>query len=343
MNAHAPQSCATCNQHDCHLNFAALPVNPGQTSFVLDQPWPEFTAYVAGRLGVDDQVLAPGFPGLARYAWPRVQATAAMATLARHVAMRRVAHAAGSVRQDAYLRHDARLAAALGRRIDYLSRHVVVHQTFLPFLWRDGILGGRSFDVLMTRYPLADLQARLDAVHARHPHSRTIADFRAPAEIVAAESEALAAARRLIAPHHDIAFGFGARGLWLDWQRPAPVSRQPGTRVAFLGPTIARQGAYEVRDLAASLAEPLIVFGGDLEGDDVWQGVRIERRGFSPDWLDGIASILHPAAVTHQPRRLLEAVAAGVTVYASPACGLAPGEFRPLEAFAGWEADVEQA
>lgn len=334
MTAHGPESCATCNQKDCHLNFAAVPVNPGQTSFVLDQPWPEFSAYVAAQAGEGDQVIAPGFPGLGRYDWPRVRPVAPLATLRRHVDMHRVAKAPGSVRQDAYLRNDAALALKLGRRIDYLSRHVVVHQTFLPFLWRDGALGGRTFDVLMTRYPLADLQSRLDAVHARHPSSRTIADFRAPAEVVAAEAEALAAARRLIAPHHDIAFGFGARGHWLDWQRPAARERKPGNRIAFLGPTIARQGAYEVRDIAAGLQEPLIVFGADLEGADFWQGVAIERRGFGPGWLDGIAAIVHPAAVTHQPHRLLQAVAAGVRLYADAGCGLAPGEFEPLAAFA---------
>jgi hypothetical protein len=28
-------------------------------------------------------------------------------------------------------------------------------QNLLPFLWRDGHLGGRTFDVLMTRLPIA--------------------------------------------------------------------------------------------------------------------------------------------------------------------------------------------
>ena len=43
------------------------------------------------------------------------------------------------------------------------------------------------------------------------------------------------------------------------------------------------------------------------------------------NWLDDKGAILHPAAVTHAPRRLIEAVAHGVTVYGEASCGLAPG------------------
>ena len=270
---------------------------------------------------------------MARYDWGQQipnHTGIGWATLTRHIAMRRVAKARGAVRQAAYLDADLALAQALARRIDYRAAHLVVSQTLLPFLWRDGVLGGRSFDVLMTRYPLTELHARLDAVHARHGESRTIADFRAPEKWVAAETEALAAARRVISPHHDIAQGFGRRGLWLDWQRPPVHPRRAGNRIAFLGPSIARQGAYEVRERAQDLAEPLIVFGADLEGADFWGCIAIERRQMGPDWLDDIGVVLHPAAITHAPRKLIEAVTHGVTVHAHASCGLAPGQFLPL-------------
>jgi len=41
------------------------------------------------------------------------------------------------------------------------------------------------------------------------------------------------------------------------------------------------------------------------------------------DWLADAAAIVLPAWVEHQPRRLLQAVAAGVPVIATTACGLA--------------------
>jgi hypothetical protein len=71
-----------------------------------------------------------------------------------------------------------------------------------------------------------------------------------------------------------------------------------------------------------------------LEGADSWSGLAIERRAFGAGWLDGIGAILHPATLTSQPRRLLQAIAAGVTVYATPASGLDPADYRPLSRFA---------
>lgn len=337
MNAHSPESCATCGNTDCRLSFVSRDVASvaERTAFVLDEMWPELRDYVRRVVKGDDQVLFPGVFGrtLSRYAWGQGRTAAGIETIHRHVTMRKVARAAGAVRQSAYLAADRRLAHALARRIEYRARHVVVSQTLLPYLWRDGALGGRSFDVLMTRYPLHDLQARLDAVAARHPESPTIADFRAPDALVADEAEALAAARRVVTPHHHIAESFGERAIWLDWQRPPPRPRRMGDRVAFLGPSIARQGAYEVRDLAARLTTPLIVFGADLEGGDFWRGAEVERRTMGPDWLDDIGTILHPAAVTHVPRRLVDAATQGLAIFAEATCGLAPDRFLPLSDF----------
>ncbi len=337
MTGHGPESCATCANADCRLSFVSRDVAPvaEHTAFVLDEMWPELRDYVGRVAKAGDQVLFPGLLGrtLPRYDWGRGRTAGGIATLRRHVIMRQVARAAGGVRQPAYLEADRRLAAALARQIDYRARHLVVSQTLLPWLWREGILGGRSFDVLMTRYPLGDLQTRLDAVAARYPQSPTIADFRAPDAVVDEEAEALDAARRLVSPHHHIAETFADRAVWLDWQTPALRPRRAGDRVAFLGPAIARQGAYEVRNMAAGLKAPLLVFGADLEGTDFWRGIAIERRTMGPGWLDDLGTILHPAVVTHAPRRLVEAAVHGVAVHAEVTCGLAPAQFQPLSSF----------
>lgn len=337
FQAHGPESCASCDKLECRLSFASRNIAPVQerVAFVLDEVWPEHRAFVDRQRKEGDQLLAPGLFGrkLARYAWGEGAGAASLATLRRHWTMRRVAKARGAVRQAAYLKHDALLASALARSVDYRARHLVVSQTWLPHLWREGVLGGRTFDVLLTRYPLAALHARLDAVAARRPESVTVADFRAPDALVRAETDALVAARRVVTPHHALAEAFEDKAVLLDWSQPRRTpEREPGTRVAFLGPTAAREGAWEARALALRLPEPLVVFGADLEGPDFWSGVPIERRGFGPGWLNGIGAICHPAAVTHAPRRLLEARAAGVSIYARSSCGLPPGDFRPLEA-----------
>ena len=76
------------------------------------------------------------------------------------------------------------------------------------------------------------------------------------------------------------------------------------------------------------------VFGAMLESADSWAGIPIERRAFGPNWLDGVGAILHPATLTSQPRRLLQAVAAGVAFYATAASGLDPADYRPISHFA---------
>ena len=335
----APRSCASCGETGCAMQrlhgVKAAPA--ARTAWLLDEVWPEYASLVAALRGAEDQLLAPGLWGArpARYAWPgAVRHPAGVATLGRHLAMRRVAKAAGGVRQRAYLGHDRQVARALARRIDWRAGHLVVAQTLLPWLDETGALGGRSFDVLMSRYPLAELHRRLDAAAAEIGPSATIADFRAEPTLVAREAALLARARRIYTPHGDVAALFPEQAARLAWHRPAPLRRVPGTRVAFLGPTIARQRPDLVRAVAGGLPEPLILFGAMLEGAEAWAGVPVERRGFGPDWLDGIGAILHPATFTAQPRRLLQAAASGVEIYATPASGLDPDDYRPFENFA---------
>jgi hypothetical protein len=281
-------------------------------------------------------LLAPGLlgPYPARYRWPApAQHAAALVTVRRHLAMRRVAKAKGGVRQQAYLAADREVARALARAIDWRAGHLVVAQAWLPWLDEAGMLGGRSFDVAMSRHPFAEIHRRLDLARAELGGSPTIADFRADPALVARETALLARARRIITPHHDIAALFPDRAMRLAWHRPPATARVNGNRVAFLGPTIARQRPDIVRALAASLDTPLVLFGDMLEGADFWAGIPVERRAFGPSWLDGIGAILHPAILTSQPRRLLQARAAGITLYATPGCGLDPADYCLLSSF----------
>jgi glycosyltransferase involved in cell wall biosynthesis len=200
----------------------------------------------------------------------------------------------------------------------------------LPYLWRDGFLGGRTFDVLMTRLPLEELHARLDAAIALHPERTLLGDFRAPSALVAAEREALQAARRVITPHTLIAALFAERAVLLPWKLPtvSVPSTQSETlqtmrrTIVFPGPTTARKGAYEVREAARALDLEVLLLGRDLEGTDFWNGVRTRRITLADEeWKRAIA-VVQPSLVEDCPRVLLAALAAGVPVITTAGSGL---------------------
>jgi hypothetical protein len=197
----------------------------------------------------------------------------------------------------------------------------------LPALWESGQLGGRPFDVLMTRLPLTVLHERLDDALKRYPNRATLGEYRADAAVVRAETEALAAARAIVTPHRDIAALFPRRFVLLDWRMPEPLAgspRQPALdrpgRVAFAGPTAARKGAFELRKIARSLDLEVSLRGSELEGDDFWNGVRTVR--LVDRWLDGCFAVVQPSLVEDKPRALLAALAVGVPVITTAASGL---------------------
>jgi hypothetical protein len=327
-------TCATCDRAACFRHErAAGGEQVGRTAYLLDECWPEFRAYVNHSRRGDDVIGVP-LDGsrwrLARYGWDvggfSKVATAPPATLARAVAVRRLKDHAPA-RRAAELRGAERLARRLSRVLTADVTDVCVAQSLLPFLWRAGQLGGRRFSVLLTRTPMHLIHARLDAAATAHPERASLTDFRAPDWIVRPEREALAHAERIVTPHAELAELFDDRALRLDWQVPtiAPARRDPAaTCIAFPGPTIARKGAFELREVARALDLDVLLLGSDLEGADFWDGVRVHRPAAADHWLDRVAAVVQPAQYEERPRHLLAALAAGVPVIATAGCGLAP-------------------
>jgi hypothetical protein len=332
--AAATGDCFTCGVLECfrHAGDEATGgggASFGRAAFLVDEFWPEFDGYVRAERRGEDLLCLP-LDGRrfakANYAWDTggfgEVRERRLATALRSLASRRLAQQ-GAERQRALLRHAERLARSYADALAFDVTHVTVTQHLLPFLWRDGHLGGRSFDVLMNGLPLEHLHDALDAAAALHPESPTLADFRADEWLVRAEREALAEARRVVTPHALVASLFGERAVPLGWHVPAapPTTRTRGGRVVFPGPTAGRKGAYEVREAAHRVGFRLVVMGGRPEGGGFWRGVEVERPD-GEDWLRDAGLVVLPAFVEHRPRRLLEALARGIPVVASPACGL---------------------
>ncbi|MGB8700611.1 MAG: VanW family protein [Thermosynechococcaceae cyanobacterium] len=321
--------CDTCTVVDCLKHMP--PNRPQQswerTAYLVDEYWPEFDRYLQTHRSAKDLLALP-LNGKqwqkANYAWTThgfgtVRSAAAL-TLGRSLASRRLA-TQGRARQQQLLQSDRQLAQSLGQWLTAEVTHIVVMQQLLPFLWQQGDLGGRSFDVLMTRLPLSLLQARLDQAHRKHPSSPTLCDFRTDPALVAAEAQALRSARRLITPHTDLANLFPEKTTLLDWDLPhRPTHPVRGQTILFPASTLGRKGAYELREAAKTLNLPLQLLGTDLEGENFWEGLNVWRSPLNS--FAGIGLVVLPAYVEHTPRILLQAIAQGIPVIASVACGL---------------------
>jgi hypothetical protein len=327
-------SCVSCNTVDCfrHVPSQLRETSFGRVAFLVDEYWREFDRYLNSVKRESDLLCLPldgRRYGRANYAWVtdsfRQVNQQRLFTLYRSRRSRSVAHQ-GAARQRAFLANNERLAGLYSKSLTYDVTHVTLMQQLLPYLWRDGHLGGRTFDVLMTSLPLQTLHDRLDAAAALHPESMTLADFRADRQLVEAEAEALRHARRIITPHTEIARLFRDQAVLIDWEIPTldrhsldSMNHQPA--FLFPAPTVGRKGAYELREALQGLSVSLAITGPMLETQDFWHGLNV-HVGRLPDWLGRAAAVVLPAFIEHQPRRLLEAVARGVPVIASTACGL---------------------
>jgi hypothetical protein len=324
----APSSCATCGKVSCFRNSRATRSMPrtDRTAFLVDECWPEYKGYVSERKKWQDTIGLPlnaNFVGRKRYGWETAGfgtvRAATLATLGRSLALRTAGQGIG-VRQKLSLKHDQRLAQFLAGSLAFDVSHVVVSQNLLPFLWRDGHLGGRTFDVLMTRLPMRVLQHRLDLVSELHPDSTTARQFRAEPWLVQAEAEALEGASNIITPNSAIAELFPDKAIRIPWTVPATRAIRPGRGVLFPAPALARKGAYEVREAVAALGIALTVAGPPLERRDFWDGVKtVDPQN---DVLDGIGLVVLPAYIEDKPRLLLRAIARRIPVIASRECGL---------------------
>ncbi len=165
------ESCETCDETACFRHGAAA--SEGRKAWLVDEFWPEFDAHIAAGKSERDLLCLP----LDGKRWRRPQygwtatgfgavRTATLTTLVRALRMR--GSAQGPRRRMLELRAADALARRFAAKLDADVTELCVTQALLSALWRGGHLGGRTFSVLMTRLPMAALQARLDEAARRH-------------------------------------------------------------------------------------------------------------------------------------------------------------------------------
>lgn len=330
-NANSPNSCATCGVNDCfRVVKPQANADFGRTAYLLDEFYPEFDDYIQAERTNKDLLLIP-LDGKrfkkANYAWKtdgfRQTKQSFFVTALRSYKSRKLA-AQGAPRQLNLLAMYENLAASYAKSLDYDVLHTVVQQNLLPFLWKSGALGGRTFDVLMTSLPMKNLQERLDFAKSLHSESATLGDFRAGSQIIEAETEALKNARKIITAHTEIASLFPQKSELLHWKMPK-VSEKQTTKnskpvVYFPASTVGRKGVYELREALRGLDVKLIVSGAIIEAGDFWRDFDVERG--NADSINSADLVGLPAFVEHKPRKLLQAAAMKIPVIASKACGV---------------------
>ena len=303
----------------------------GRAAFLIEECWPEFAAFAGKEKSAEDELFLPFRSRVAqvvRYRWdPTGYARVISADFPTLMSSLKARFAPDGKPIIAHqISQSESLARYYGERLPVDASYVHVAQTLLPFLWRSGHLGGRKFSVFMTRLPLEILHKKLDDLVIEYPERKTFQEFRAPEWMVEAEAEALEQADRIITPHALLARLFPSRTTRLEWKLPAVRSGRRGECVVFPGPSLARKGAFEVRDSLRQLGYPLLVLNTRAaESKHFWEGVPMSE--VSSDWLQHANVVIQPAFIENNPRPLLRALASGIPVIATPECGI---EAHPL-------------
>ena len=261
----------------------------------------------------------------------------------RKVWLRLHARAAGK-RQASIVQVQAWQAAQAARALRPTDVEVLVDQAYLPALWPSGVLAGRRLQVWMPALPMQAIAAALDAAAARWPDEPSLSDFRIDPQAERAELAALHAAHTIVTPHHAVAqwarSHLRAHVQLVNWQYPRGDVQKPAARIAnsptvvLLSSALPRKGSRELAAamLALRATQPelcLAVLGSlpDAPAAPVqamWQGLAPVSLGYDSDWLARATVAVLPAHIEHAPRAALQALAAGIPVIATPACGLPP-------------------
>ena len=340
------RGCLSCEETTCFRHRPALRQVRGRTALLLDGWTSELADYLRSHHADADRFapLPPrqfgrwllrrkptgGWVALPSSDGARSEHVVA-ASLRRAFWLRRWARQAGR-RQASVLDGQRWLAEAYARRLRPEHTHLVIDQGLLPWLQQAGVLGGRSYDVLAAALPMDEIQRRLD--QACQPDAggvATLTDFRAAPSLLAAELVAMRAARRVITAHAEVARQWQASGgpevTLLPWKLPAPAIRSARVAnewplVVFPVSALARKGAYELAAALRGLPCRLRVLGTPSDDARLWHGIAVEHAGYASDWLARADVVVLPAHIEHAPRAALAAVAAGIPVIATPACGL---------------------
>ena len=327
--------CFSCGNTDCfkHPNPNSEKSKQSITTFILDEKWIEYDTYIKSVSTEKDFFIIPAIKrkyfGINRDFWSinnrKNVSSFEFAATKRSLIFRLLSKSNSNI-FSLMLQLDRKVAKSVSKLIPVESTHLVISQNLLPFLYDEGVLGGRTFDVLMSRLPMEKLHERLNIAQHKFPESKTLNDFRASQFLIDSENLALTRSRHIISPHKEISDIFINKALILKWNFPFKVEqiKLTGKKILFPASSLGRKGAFEMRRLAKELQLSLVITGRAVEDKNFWGKVKIE---FSKNnSLENIGLVVYPAYVEHRPRLLLKALSFGIPVITTTACGLPENE-----------------
>lgn len=328
-NSSKPNDCYSCGNFACfkHPDRTSKKQEISTTTFILDEKWSEFDAFVQSIATPKDSFIVPlkrnKLLKVDRYSWTALNSNKTSQTLFqgiyRAIKLRLTSKTKNNI-FELMLQLDKKIAVTASKKISFDSTHIVISQNLLPFIYETGVLGGRTFDVLMTRLPFEKIHERLDYAYSIHNESPTLKDFRASQSLVELENEALTKARKIISPHSEIAEIFKNKIERLEWNLPkVKTTLRSGNKVLFPASAIGRKGVYEIKRLSKELNFNLTVSGRVFEGENFWEGITTDQ--FKGDYKE-IGFIVYPTYIENQPRQILKAIANGIPVITTTACGV---------------------
>jgi len=351
--------CTQCGRTDCHLHVVSMPAHTHKTYLSIDEEWAEFTAWRQNKIKDGDKLIS------IRQASFGTRMLDYYSKLLRRYYLwlgnNELKHAGKLSKVNgeyiySWRRHpipvaqNARFRMIAGHFAKQLKSddvHLIVPQQLLVWLYLEGELAGREYDVLMNAMPMSEIERQLDAAMQRYgfkivngqykpadnlnlgdESGVTLGDYRAPESLIKAEEEALSGASMLISPHSKVLAWAGTRGLALDWILPPPVAGSSEDdeyfKILLAGASLGRKGVFDLRQALqrVDFKYKLLLIPSAVESENFWQGINV---GFVSSISEGVAccdAVVLPAIVEHNPRGLLLAIASGKTTIASGACGL---------------------
>ncbi|MEY5049887.1 MAG: hypothetical protein RLZZ175_3246 [Bacteroidota bacterium] len=325
--------CYSCGNLACykHNDRSSLKNDIETTTYILDEKWPEYETYINEHAKPSDNyifsVKKNRLVNSNRYTWFKNKPINARTTQFQGLFRFFYSRYAQKIKKNSFetsLVLDKKIAFAAAKKINIDSTHLVISQNLLPFIYETGVLGGRTFDVLMTRLPFEFLHENLNNAFNNYPESKTLNDFRAPKKLIELENNALNKARYIITPHSEIAKIFNNKVIKLNWHIPNQTKLNfRGNKILFPASALGRKGAYEIKRLAKELNLNISVLGNAIEYENFWEDIKTEK--FNGNF-EEIGLVIYPTFIENQPRQLLKVISNQIIVITTPSSGIDASE-----------------